>query len=208
MNLRKSMFSTLGAAALVFGMTGAAVLADEADVTVDYGCASTPGSVAVDVNGVIDYGIDDYSGDGATVVVTLDLTCNFSANFNVSAQIGGFSLDGPGTGNPIMATGFGSEHFRMDNGAVSSIDFPEIPGFTSAPDVQETVFGGLVTEEDRIVEDDDSWDYFLGFIPVLGIFDASPGISVVEWDASVHFLPLNLTPGTYTAPLTVDLTVN
>lgn len=208
MNLRKTFLSTVGAVALVGSMfAGVANAQEEADVPVNYGCASTAGSVSVAVSGEIDYGLFESSGDGASVAVTLDLTCNFSSNFNVSATIGDFSLQGPGSGNPLMATGFGGEHFRMDNGEVASVDFDIIPGFTAEPDVQETVFAGLVTEEDAIIEDDDSTTW-IGWFPVIGVWQASPGISVVEWDASVHYLPLNLTPGTYTAPLTVDLTVN
>lgn len=207
MNLRKAIVSTFAAAGLVIGMGGGLASAAEADVTVNYGCASTPGSVSVAVDGTIDYGMYDSSGGGAVVEVTLDLTCNYSSNFSVSATIGSFGLTGPGSGNPLMATGFGGEHFRMDNGAVESINFPEVAGFTKRPDVQPTVFAGLVTSEDAIIEDNDSWSW-IGWFPVIGIWQASPGISVVEWDASVHFLPINLTPGTYTAPLTVDLTVN
>lgn len=211
MNVRKTLVSTLATIGLVFSGAGAAFADTEADVPVNYGCESTPGSVAVAVDGAIEYAEGDFSGDGATVQVTLDLTCNYSANFKVSAGIGDFTLDGPSTGNPLLSTGFGGEHFRMDNGHVVSIDFVEIPGFTSAPDVQSTVFGGFVTEEDAIVQDDDSITWVptpWGWFPILGLFQASPGVTVMEWDGSVHFLPLNLTPGTYTAPLTVDLTVN
>lgn len=206
MNLRKTLISSFAAAGLVVSMAGASVSADEADVPVNYGCESTAGSVSVAVEGAIDYGLDDFSGDGATVVVTLDLTCNFSSNFSVNASIGTFNLQGPGSGNPLMTTAFGGEHFRMDNGAVTDIDFVEIPGFTSAPTVQETVFAGLVTEEDAIVEDNDVFAP-LPWFPILGMFQASPGVSVIEWDGSVHYLPLNLTPGSYTAPIMVDLNV-
>lgn len=213
MNLRKTIISTLGAFAVTAGMVGGAAAQVSAPVAVDYGCPTTAGSVAIEVNGVIDYGLDDLSGDGATVEVTLDLTCNFSSNFNVSAAIGDFTLDGPGSGNPAMTTWFGGEHFRMDNGAVASSDVVVIPGFTAVPEVQETVFAGLVTEEDAIIQDDDSTTWVpvippFVYLPVIGVWQASPGITVVEWDASVHFLPLNLTPGTYSAPLTVDLNVN
>ncbi len=209
MNLRKTLLSTIGAVAIVGGMFGGLVSAEtEADVTVDYGCATTAGSVGVAVDGVIEYGQFDSSGDGATVEVTLDLTCNYSANFSVSATISPFSLQGPGSGNPLMVTGFGGEHFRMDNGAVTDFDFIEVPGFTSRPDVQETVFAGWVTEEDAIVEDEDTLMSPWGPIPLLGLFQASPGISVIEWDASVHYLPINLTPGTYQGEITVDLSVN
>lgn len=214
MNFRKTLLSSFAAAGLVLSMAGVGLAQDNADVPVNYGCETTAGSVSVDVLGEIDYGLGDFSGGGAVVEVTLDLTCNFSSNFSVSAAIGDFSLQGPGSGNPVMATGFGGEHFRMDNGQVTSIDFVEVPGFTSAPAVQETVFAGLVTEEDAIVVDDDSTTWVQPipwlpiYVPIIGIWQASPGVSVIEWDASVHYLPINLTPGTYTAPLVVDLTVN
>lgn len=209
MNIRKTLVSTLATVGLVLSGAGSAFADTEADVPVHYGCESTPGSVSVAVDGAIEYGIGDLGGGGATVEVTLDLTCNYSSNFSVSAGIGDFTLDGPGTGNPLLTEGFGGEHFRMDNGEVVSIDFVEIPLFTAKPSVQSSVFAGLVTEDDAIVQDQDSWEIFPGvWIPFIGLFQASPGISVMQWDGSVWFLPVNLTPGTYTAPLTVDLTVN
>lgn len=207
MNLRKSLVSTAASFAIVAGMLGGVVSADPAEVTVNYGCETTPGSVSVAVDGVIDYDTGASSGGGATVEVELDLTCNYSANFQVSASIGTFYLQGPGSGNPLMATAFSGAHFLMEDGDVTGVNFPLIDGFTSEPDVQETVFAGFVTEEDAVVQDNDVFAP-IPWIPILGLFQSSPGISTIEWDASVNYLPINLTPGTYIGDLTVDLTVN
>lgn len=200
MNLRKSLLSTFGVAAVVIGMTGGMVGAvEEAPVNVNFGCESQTGTVDVAVAGAID--VDQFVGNGSLadgVTITLDLTCNWSSNFSVSASIGDFEYQGAPIANPLLDDNFGGEHFRMSNGSIVSFDYPIIPLVTMVPDYQTTVFAGPTTVDNDVIED---FDFIIWWL-------ASPGVTVFNWDAEVWGLPVNLAPGTYTAPLTVDLTVN
>lgn len=206
MNIRKTLLSTIGAVAIVGGMFGGVVAADDsADVQVNFGCESQPGAVYVDVEGPIEVDNDNLLNNGSLadgVVITLDLTCNWSSNFSVSASIGDFSYTGAPIYNPGLLDSFGGEHFRMDNGSITDYDYPLVFGVTALPEYKSTVFAGGVVDEDDVIEDYDTW--FI--IPVFWL--ASPGITEITWDAGVYLLPINLAPGTYVAPLTVDLTVN
>lgn len=208
MNLRKTLFSTIGVVAMVGGMFGGIVAAqEEADVNVNFGCESQPGSVSVAVAGPIEVDNDDFLNSGTLadgVTITLDLTCNWSSNFSVSAEIGDFSYTGAPIYNPVLDDSFGGEHFRMDNGSITSWDYPLVPGVTALPDFEATVFEGGEMSDGDVIEDPGLW--WAWIIPVF--WEASPGITTFTWDAGVYGLPITLAPGTYTAPLTVDLTVN
>lgn len=214
MNIRKTLFNATAAFAVTFGMAGGALVgavddSDTDDTVVVVGCAET---ATVDIDIVGKFRIDASSAassydaslpDGFRM--TLDLTCNWSTDFQVSATIGDFEYDGVAPGSALQS--FSGAHLRLDNGS-GTYNGPDVYGVAGAPLIEASVFEFLQTSDPDVVEN--SWDLiFLPFPPFIGFIPlASPGVTVATWDGSLINVPGNLADGEYIAPLTVELTVN
>lgn len=210
MNISKKFVNFVSAAALMVGMTSgiasAATDTDSADTNLNVTCPATAtvdvevyGNFAVDMTAYQPF-FDAHLPGGFEV--TMDLTCNWSTDFQVSAEIGTFNHQNPGSIAPGTLPAFGGEHLLLDNGSLTSYSGPDIPFIAEAPNVEGTVFEFIQTYDPDVIEN--GYDvFFWWLVPV-----ASPGITVATWDGHLYLLPPNLAEGTYTAPLTVELTVN
>lgn len=213
MNIRKTLFNATVAFAVTFGMAGGALVgavddSDTDDTVVVVGCAET---ATVDIDIVGKFRIDASSAASSYNAslpggfrMTLDLTCNWSNDFQVSATIGDFEYDGVAPGSALQS--FSGAHLRLDNGS-GIYTGPDVYGVAGAPNIESSVFELFETSDPDAVEN--AWDWI--FIPFWGFFPvpiASPGVTVATWDGSLVNVPGNLADGEYIAPLTVELTVN
>lgn len=223
MNLKKSLVNSLAAASMLFTMAGSIALAadtdsDAADTNLNVTCPHTA-SVDVNVYGAFSVdataGASSYNADlpGGFEIV-LDLSCNWSNDFAVSADIGSFQFQGTAPSGTVDM--FGGSHLRLDNGSgvyTGPTIQPEtyivydVPG-AGAPDVEGTVFEFLQTADSDVIENETDQLMLFGFIPLWNVPIASPGVTTATWDGHLIALPANLAGGTYTAPLTVTLTAN
>jgi hypothetical protein len=206
MNLKQRIVSTIAAGTLLFGATsGLALAADStstADTVVNVTCPVTS-TVEVNVNGSFD--VDTGAGETSATLpggfeVVLDLTCNWNPLFLVSAGIGTFNYDG--TAPAGMASSFPGGRLTLTNGTgsyagITNGNLANGP-LAGPPNVIGTVFPGNSSTSGPVI------------IPstVFIIFPyAAPGVTTATWDGSLTNLPVNLAGGTYTAPLTVTLSV-
>lgn len=213
MNFRRNLLSTVGAVAMIGGLFGGIASAQPADTDTDdavlvVGCAETA-TVDIDVVGTfrVDASVAASSYD-ATLEdgfrITMDLTCNWSNDFQVSASIDDFEYVGDAPSG--AADSFGGEHLRLDNGS-GTYNGPEQYLVSGPPNIEGSVFEFFQTDDPDVIEN--AWDFvfipwvYVGYAPI-----ASPGVTVATWDGSLINLPSNLADGEYVAPLTVELTVN
>lgn len=208
MNLRKSFTSVLAASAMLVGMTSGLVSAQA-----DSDTENTNLNVVCPVTSTVDLTVNgDFTVDMTTFQplydahlpggfeIEMDLSCNWTTDFQVSAEIGTFTYqDGPV--EPGQLPAFGGAHLYWDNGA-GVYNGPDIYLLAGAPNVEGTVFEFLQTNDPDVIEN--GYDTFIFWnVPV-----ASPGVTVATWDGHLFALPFNLAPGLYTAPLTVELTIS
>lgn len=207
MKLRGKLLNTFAATAMLMGMTGGMAFAaddsDSADTNLNVICPVTS-QVDVEVNGNFEVNTSSYAPTYDAHLpggfqITLDLSCNWSTDFQVSATIGTFQFQG--VAPPLTASAFGGSHLLLDNGS-GSYSGPNIYLLAGPPNVEGTVFEFLQTSDPDVIEN--GYDTFIFW----NVPTASPGVTVATWDGHLYLLPGNLATGTYTAPLTVELTVN
>jgi hypothetical protein len=213
MNLRNKLVSTVGILALSLSLTGGIASAaqggvdatDKADTVVNVTCPYTT-SVDVNVLGAFDVTAGgtatSYSADGVEFEIVMDLTCNWSTNFQVGAKIDEFKFKGNAPKN--SASSFGGSALLLSGGDGVYVGPEMHQGLfglnAGAPDVQGQVFEGSQKSDSDVIEND---TFFFGLAGI-----ASPGKTTATWDGSLSNLPANLAEGQYVAPLTVTLTVN
>ncbi|MGN6032486.1 MAG: hypothetical protein ACTHQE_12575 [Thermomicrobiales bacterium] len=201
MNLKQRIVSTIAAGALLFGATSGMALAtststDTASTTLNVTC---PVTSTVDVNVLGSFSVDPRVSNSASLTggfqVIMNLTCNWSNDFEVDATIGAFVY--AGTAPSGSAASFPGSHLTLTNGSGNYSGITSVLPPAGAPNVRSTVFPGPVTSDDMIVN-----GVFI-FIPY-----ASPGVTTATWDGNLSLLPANLAGGQYVAPLTVTLSVS
>lgn len=181
----------------------AAQTTDSDDAVVNVTC---PQTASIDVNVLGEFSVDATVGSAyydahlpGGFQMVMDLSCNWSNDFTVSADISTFNYQGTAPAN--TAASFGGSHLLLDNGS-GVYTGPDIYLLAGPPNVEGSVFEFLQTNDPDVIEN--GHDTLLWFqIPV-----ASPGITTATWDGHLLFLPYNLADGQYVAPLTVNLTVN
>lgn len=203
MNLKQRVIGVIGTVALCLSLGSGLVSAqstDEADTNLNVTC---PLAASVDVNVTGSFSVDSTHGTGTSADlpggfnINLDLTCNWSNHFQVAASIGTFAYVGT-VPNSNLASSFSGSLFSLTGGTSTYSGVTSLFPLAGAPDVQTNVFQGLPTSDPNVIQQG-----YLFIFPA-----AAPGVTSATWDGHLSFLPLNLAQGTYTAPLTVTLTVN
>jgi len=199
MSFRHKLVSTLGIAAIGISLTSGMALAQTTDMDETVVNVTCPYTASVDVESAA-FSINTAGGQQSAtiadgVTVKLDLTCNWSNDFQVGASIGAF--DYVGTAPSGSAQSFGGSHFLLTSGS-GVYAGPNVPLITAAPEVEATVFESFQISDPTVIINDSF--LFLDY--------AAPGVTTATWDSNLALLPLNLAGGAYIAPLTVTLTVN
>lgn len=205
MNFSKKLVSGIGILALGFSMTAGMAAADPGptdsdEAVVNVTCPLTQ-TVEVNVDGEMTLdattggvlGLPDLVDSTTTEVeVVLDLTCNYSRNFQVGAHISPFYYQGTDTLDILQASYISGSHFRMDNGDGN------FNGIGVKPEIKTTVFGGIPVNESEAIT------------PGTFIFWDAPaaGITTATWEGGVYLVPNNLGNGKYVADLDVELSVS
>lgn len=203
MNISKKFVNIVSAAAIMVGMTAgiaSAQLTDNEDAVLNVTCPSTA-SVDLTVSGAFELNTTvyqpTYNVSGVDFGIIMDLSCNWSDDFQVSASVGSFIYQGSAPSG--TASWFSGAHLLWDGGT-SVYAGPTIFGFAGAPDVEGTVFEFFETSDPNVINND---EIFFGLIDL-----AAPGITTASWDGHLNLLPPNLANGQYKAPLTVVLSVS
>lgn len=223
MNLRRKILSVFATSSIVLGMTaGMAVAQDfdyaEGETQLEVTCAPTTG-IELAVGGP--FTINTTDGDAGVgsqggFEFELDLTCNWSTDFEVNAEISDFvhadwenviltnqaaSFDG----GRLTLTGGSREY----NGVVGLVDIGNgaILSTAGPPAYVSTVFSGDSSYTDNAIEDQSESVTFWGI--VINLVDAaSPGVTTVSYTGNLDTSGLLLAQGTYEADLTLELIVN
>ena len=236
MNFRNKLLNSVAAASMVLGLAGSVALAqsgpsDDAVLNMDCPAAET---VGVTVTG--EFTIDGSAGftgynifgqpyyDTAVIndLVKMDvnLTCNWSTDWAVTATIGTFQHEDGSVPNGYQSS-FPGWRLSLTDGALlpgtAGYDGPVINYETTAllagpvvsagpPDVVEDLFGNFNDSVDTSITNGSRAATFFGIpIPFTDVPYASPGLSSASWDGQLTNLPVNLYDGKYIAPLTVSM---
>ncbi len=214
MNFRNKLVHSIAAATMVLGLGASVAFAGEVDSeTKNAGLnmiCPTTNTVDLTIGG--DFTVNAASGFSGSIAgipyyhsdtltdnftVVMDLTCNWSDDFSVDAEIGAFNHDGATTPAPGTVTTFGGSHLYLTSGGGNYVG-PNIFGVTDTPDIETNVFPNIWTTDGPMIENGS----------FLWLDFAAPGVTTAKWDGQLRFLPANLADGHYEAPLTVTLSVD
>lgn len=213
MNLRKTLISSIATAGLLISMTGGiagAVTADSETQTTNLTVSCSP-TATVDLTTSnftlnTDGGNTDVPAVPAGFKIKMDLSCNWTTDFQVNAKIGTFWHQNPLSVPSSQALGFSGAALELTGGVQNYSGITNINLFAGplagAPEYQANVFAGPVTTDTAVIEDA-SFNIWIFHVPV-----ASPGVTTVTYDGDLIGLPNNLAPGVYQSNMTVELVVN
>lgn len=216
MNLRKTLFSSFAAASLLLGSGGGIALAaiadtDEAETNLTVSCSPTSTIDLTTSNFTLntDGGNTDVAAVPGGFEIVMDLSCNWTTDFQVNAEISSFVHQNPLLVPSSQALWFSGDALELTGG---TLDYDGVWNanlfagpLAGPPEYQTSIFSGNAVTDGAVIEDASFWTWFFiwFYVPV-----ASPGISTATYDADLVGLPNNLAPGVYSADMTVELVVN